>query len=207
IVSPPLPSTGTSGSAQQQGSKAPSSSKSVASTSQSMAWITSDTRYESAGVSRTQELSPTDSLIQDHSILYEQVHLFDDEDSGNDHQLKANSRQNWWKPLPKEERPATPEPASTILSSNTGDMINFLDWYCRQVNKTELTQADLEGHAYEVVKALYLDVIHLQFQIEECHKMLIGHVDWTNPEGDQVRVDVNRPLPLCGPPGHVTIQT
>nr|GEV67924.1 hypothetical protein [Tanacetum cinerariifolium] len=25
-------------------------------------------------------------------------------------------------------------------------------------------------------------------------------VDWTNPEGDQVRVDVNRPLPLGGPP-------
>ncbi|GKA43001.1 hypothetical protein Tco_0735661 [Tanacetum coccineum] len=34
-----------------------------------------------------------------------------------------------------------------------------------------------------------------------------GVVSWTNPEGDQVRVDVNRPLPLGGPPGHVTIQT
>ncbi|GJY28912.1 hypothetical protein Tco_0404679 [Tanacetum coccineum] len=32
-------------------------------------------------------------------------------------------------------------------------------------------------------------------------------VDWTNPEGAQVRVDVNRLLPLGGPPGHVTIQT
>ncbi|GJW83767.1 hypothetical protein Tco_0156912 [Tanacetum coccineum] len=28
-----------------------------------------------------------------------------------------------------------------------------------------------------------------------------------NPEGDQVRIDVNRPLPLGGPPGHVTILT
>nr|GEW41227.1 hypothetical protein [Tanacetum cinerariifolium] len=28
-----------------------------------------------------------------------------------------------------------------------------------------------------------------------------------NLEGDQVRVDVNRPLPLGGPPGHVTIQS
>ncbi|GJR25946.1 hypothetical protein Tco_1102178 [Tanacetum coccineum] len=43
--------------------------------------------------------------------------------------------------------------------------------------------------------------------MEECHKMLTDRVDWANPEGDQVRINVNRPLPLGGPPGHVTIQT
>ncbi|GJZ35672.1 hypothetical protein Tco_0581489 [Tanacetum coccineum] len=46
----------------------------------------------------------------------------------------------------------------------------------------ELTQADLEGQAYEVVKAFYPDVVHLQFQVEECHKMLTDQIDWTNPE-------------------------
>ncbi|GJV44218.1 hypothetical protein Tco_1428754 [Tanacetum coccineum] len=35
-----------------------------------------------------------------------------------------------------------------------------------------LTQADFEGQAYEVVKAFYPDVVHLQFQMEEGHKML-----------------------------------
>nr|GEW30117.1 hypothetical protein [Tanacetum cinerariifolium] len=62
---PPLPplSTSTSGSAQQQGSKAPSSSKSAASAPQFMAWTISDTRHELVGIFRTQELSPTDSLI------------------------------------------------------------------------------------------------------------------------------------------------
>ncbi|GJY81680.1 retrovirus-related pol polyprotein from transposon TNT 1-94 [Tanacetum coccineum] len=84
---------------------------------------------------------------------------------------------------------------------------SFLKWYCRQVNKTELTQADFEGKAYEAVKAFYPDVIHLQFQMEECHKMLTDQVDWANSKGDQVRINVNRPLPLGGPPGHVTIQT
>ncbi|GJW97595.1 hypothetical protein Tco_0179403 [Tanacetum coccineum] len=125
-------------------------------------------------------------MIYDDPIPDEQVHLFDDEDSGNDHLLKANSRQSWWKPLPEEERPETPEPAWTILSSNksdvennwasalattneppaenslltkTGDMMTFMKWYCRQVNKTTLTQA------------FYPDVIHLQFQMEECHKI------------------------------------
>ncbi|GJU49766.1 hypothetical protein Tco_1219321 [Tanacetum coccineum] len=86
---------------------------------------------------------------QDDSIPDKQVHLSDNEDSENDHLPKADSRQDWWKPLPEEERPATPEPTWTIPSSN---------------------------------------------------------VDWTNLEGDHVRIDVNRPLPLGGPPGHVTIQ-
>ncbi|GJQ95327.1 hypothetical protein Tco_0006466 [Tanacetum coccineum] len=229
---PPPPSTGTSGSTQQQGNKAPSLSKTTASVSQSMAWTTSDTRYELVGIFGTHELSPNDSLMQDDSILKEQVLLSDDEDSENDHQPKANVRKDWWKPLPEEERPATPEPAWTIPSSNKSDVVNkwasalattyeppaensllakigdmttFLKWYCRQVNKTTLTQVDFKGQAYEVVKAFYPDVIQLQFQMEECHKMLIDQVDWANPKGDQVRINVNRPLPLGGPPGYVTI--
>ncbi|GKB18840.1 hypothetical protein Tco_0852763 [Tanacetum coccineum] len=36
--------------------------------------------------------------------------------------------------------------------------------------------------------------------------MLTTQVNWTNPVGDHVRIDVNRPLPLGGPPGHVPIQ-
>ncbi|GJW15453.1 hypothetical protein Tco_0019586 [Tanacetum coccineum] len=129
-----------------------------------------------------------------------------------------------------EEEPATPEPAWTILPSNVldvennwvsalassyepptensllakaSDMTTFLNWYCHQINKSKLTQADLEGQAYEVVKVFYLDIIHLQFHMEECHKMLTDQVDWANPEGDQVRINVNRPLPLGGPPGHM----
>ncbi|GJU10456.1 hypothetical protein Tco_1132852 [Tanacetum coccineum] len=39
--------------------------------------------------------------------------------------------------------------------------------------------------------------------MEKCHKMLTNQVDWANPEGDQVRINVNRPLPLGGPPGHI----
>ncbi|GKD50514.1 hypothetical protein Tco_1279490 [Tanacetum coccineum] len=97
---PPPPSTGTSRSAQQQGSKAPSSSKPAASTHQSMAWTTYDTRFESTGT------------------------FFDDEDSGNDHLPKTDPRQDWWKPLPEEERPVTPEPAWTIPSSNVSDIEN-----------------------------------------------------------------------------------
>ncbi|GKD24274.1 hypothetical protein Tco_1230488, partial [Tanacetum coccineum] len=114
---PPLPlSSGTS--AQQQGNKAPSLSKTAALVSQSMAWTTSDTRFKSTGFTAALELSPTDYLMQDDSIPEEHVHLSNDEDSENDHQPKADLRKDWWKPLPEEERPATPKPTWTIPSSN-----------------------------------------------------------------------------------------
>ncbi|GJZ45998.1 retrovirus-related pol polyprotein from transposon TNT 1-94 [Tanacetum coccineum] len=67
---PPPPSIGTSGYAQQQGSQAPSSSKTVASASQSMAWTTSDTQYESADIPGAQEfISQLTILMQDDSFL------------------------------------------------------------------------------------------------------------------------------------------
>nr|GFA13276.1 hypothetical protein [Tanacetum cinerariifolium] len=152
-----------------------------------------------AGLYETQELSPMDSLILDDSILDEQVYLFDDEDFENDHLPIADLRKGWWKPLSTEEKPATPKPTWTIPYSNVSYVKKQLG-YC-----TKLTQVDLERQAYEVVKPFYQNVINLQFQIEECYKLLTNQVDWTNPEGDQVRIDVNRPLPLGGPLGHVTI--
>ncbi|GJR00060.1 hypothetical protein Tco_0523044 [Tanacetum coccineum] len=68
---PPPPSTGTSGSTPQQGREVPSSSKTTASAQQSMAWTTSDTRYESTGIAGAQELSPSDDLMHDDSALDE----------------------------------------------------------------------------------------------------------------------------------------
>nr|GEW74353.1 hypothetical protein [Tanacetum cinerariifolium] len=59
------------------------------------------------------------------------------------------------------KRIAYETPAENSLLLKTGDMMNFLNWYCRQVNKIELTQAYLEGKAYEVVKSFYPDFIHL----------------------------------------------
>ncbi|GJW61289.1 retrovirus-related pol polyprotein from transposon TNT 1-94, partial [Tanacetum coccineum] len=115
----------------------------------------------------------------------------------------SRSAQEQGNKAPKE-RPTTPEPAWTIPSSNKsdvannwasvlattyeppaensllaniGDMTTFLKWYFCHVNKATLTQACFKGQAYEVIKAFYPDVIHLQFQMEECHKMLTSQVD------------------------------
>nr|GEY67316.1 hypothetical protein [Tanacetum cinerariifolium] len=111
-------------------------------------------------------------------------------------------RPEWLKPLPDNERPATLEPAWVIPSSHipdvvnnwanalattyqapaensllemTGDMRTFRHWYFQQMGKTEITQADFEGQTYKVVK------------------------------GDQVRINVSKPLPLSGPPVPLTV--
>ncbi|GKB47921.1 hypothetical protein Tco_0898674 [Tanacetum coccineum] len=94
-----------------------------------------------------------------------------------------------------------PPPENSLLSQ-TSDIGVFINWFCKKQGITELTPEHLEGPTYEVVKAFHPDMIHLQFQMEECHKLLTNQVD----EG-LLRYNVSRPLPLGGPPGQVTIQT
>ncbi|GJY52617.1 hypothetical protein Tco_0443464, partial [Tanacetum coccineum] len=99
--------------------------------------------------------------------------------------LIQNNQPEWLKPIPEDDKPATLEPAWVIPTSHipdavnnwanalattyqalaenllldkTGDMQMFMNWYCQNMGKTGLTQAELEGQAYEVVKALYPDV-------------------------------------------------
>ncbi|GJX01926.1 hypothetical protein Tco_0185839 [Tanacetum coccineum] len=79
-------------------------------------------------------------------------------------------------------------------------MATFMDCNCKKQGITKLTQKDLEGPAFEIVKVFHPDVIHLQYQMEECHKLLTDQVD------DAIlRYNVSKPLPLGGPQGQVTI--
>nr|GEX22056.1 hypothetical protein [Tanacetum cinerariifolium] len=176
---PPAGAFGAPSTSGQQASKALSLSKSAASTLQSMAWTTSDTRYESAGLFGSQKLSSTDSRILDDSIPDEQVHLSNDEDCGNFHLPTADSRKGWWKPLPAEERPSTPElawtipsftvsnvennwatelvlayetPAENSLLAKIGDMTNFLN-YSRWRGITRCSQTKLNGRIQKEIKS------------------------------------------------------
>nr|GEX59358.1 hypothetical protein [Tanacetum cinerariifolium] len=151
-------------------------------------------------------------------------------DTDSSHLSKIKQRPEWLKPILDDERLATLEPGWVIPTSHIPDSVNnwanalattyqasaeksllektrdlrtFMHWYCQQMGKTELTQADLEGQAYEFIKAFFPDVIHLQIQMEEFKKMLTDQIDSANPEGDQVRIDISKPLPLSGPPVHI----
>ncbi|GJY63751.1 hypothetical protein Tco_0465211 [Tanacetum coccineum] len=142
---PPSPSTGTSGSAQQQGSKAPSSSKTTASAPQSMAWTTSDTRYESASVSGTQKLSPNDSLMHDDSIPKETI------PSSN----KSDVKNNWASALATTYEP----PAENSLLAKTGDMTTFMKC-SRWRSVTRCSQIRLTGRILKEIKSESMSTDH-----------------------------------------------
>ncbi|GKD35755.1 hypothetical protein Tco_1251264, partial [Tanacetum coccineum] len=176
---PPSPTLSTNQSDQSKGTAAPRSSK-TAPSAEYTAWTTIDTRLRPSI-----SLTPDDLNIDDDSVLDEQVHSSDDEDIGNDHIPKVNLKHDWWKPHSEEDRPDTPKPAWSIPSSDlpvpthnwastlastytpppenpllaqTGDMATFMDWYCKKQGITKLTQKDLEGTAFEIVKVFHPDV-------------------------------------------------
>nr|GEW44307.1 hypothetical protein [Tanacetum cinerariifolium] len=104
--------------------------------------------------------------------------------------LDKDEAMDWWKPL-EEERIATPEPAWSIPPSDapTGDMATFIDWFCKRRGITELKPQDLEGPAFEIIKVFHPDVIHLQYQMEECHKLLTDSVDNSIPRNNSSNDD------------------
>ncbi|GKE45052.1 hypothetical protein Tco_1472336, partial [Tanacetum coccineum] len=143
---PPPPPPPSTHQSDQSISTAALSSLKTAGSAEYIAWTTTDTR-----------------LKLSVSSIPEELHM--DDDSTLDEQ---------WKPL-TEDRPATPEPAWSIPSSDlpvlvnnwasalastyapplensllaqTGDMAIFMDWFCKTQGITELKQQDLEGPAY-----------------------------------------------------------
>nr|GEY32943.1 hypothetical protein [Tanacetum cinerariifolium] len=117
---PPLPPP--AGASGAPGSKAPSSSKSAALAPQSMSWTTSDTRYKLAGLSGTQELSPTDSLIPDDLILEERPATLKPIWTIPSSTV-SDVENNWATVLVL----AYETPAENSLLAKTGDMTNFLN--------------------------------------------------------------------------------
>nr|GEW89785.1 putative reverse transcriptase domain-containing protein [Tanacetum cinerariifolium] len=193
---PPLPSS-ISQSDQSKSTASPSFSNTTAS-AEYTAWTTTDTRLKPSISS-----IPKDLYMDNDTAPDEQVHSFDDEDIENAHIPKVNLKQDWWKPLEKD-KPATPEPAWSIPSSDlpTGDMAIFMDWFCKKQGITKLKPQDRDGPAFEIFKVFHPNVIHLQYQMEEFHKLLTDKVDESI-----IKYNVSKPLPLGGPPGQVTIQS
>nr|GEV50563.1 hypothetical protein [Tanacetum cinerariifolium] len=133
-----------------------------------------------------------------------QVHSSDDEVIENAHIPKSIPSSNlpvltnnWASSLTSTY---TPPPENSLLAQ-AGDMAMFMDWFYKRQGITELKPQDLEGPAFELVKVFHPNVIHLQYQMEECHKILTDSVDESI-----IRHNFSKPLPLGGPRGQVTIQ-
>ncbi|GJY41658.1 hypothetical protein Tco_0428928 [Tanacetum coccineum] len=200
----------------------------------STGWQITDTRE--AGVDSSMHRSDPESEHSEQSSddisMQDEGNVSDMEDTDNAHIPKVSTT-TWFKPIPESERPATPEPEWTIppndfpepehnwanayattykvpeenkLQRKTYDIGSFIKWFCRRTGKKKLCKADLEGPAFNLVKAFHKNSVFLQYQMDECHKLLTNKVDLSNPEGHQIPQNLNEPLPLGGPPGQVTIQ-
>ncbi|GKD01972.1 retrovirus-related pol polyprotein from transposon TNT 1-94 [Tanacetum coccineum] len=152
----------------------------------------------------------------------------DPEDTDNAHMPKVPDTTTWFRPIPEEERPASPEPEWVIppidlpeadnnwanafakahqdpdenkLHNKIDDIGSFIRWYCRRIRKEELSKADLEGPTFMMVKGFHENNISFQFQMEECHKLLTNQIDLVNHEGHRIVPDISNSLPLGGPRG------
>ncbi|GJR10673.1 hypothetical protein Tco_0793325 [Tanacetum coccineum] len=100
-----------------------------------------------------------------------------DNEVGRDHVPTVNLRQSWWKPL-TEDRPATPEPALTIPSSDLSMPTN--NW-ASALKSTYAPPQENSLLAQTGDMATFMDWrgFSSQFQMEECHKLLTDQVDDT----------------------------
>ncbi|GJZ12306.1 hypothetical protein Tco_0547536 [Tanacetum coccineum] len=48
----------------------------------------------------------------------------------------------------------------------------------KRTGKKKLCKADLEGPAFNLAKAFHKNSVFLQYQMDECHKLLTNKVDW-----------------------------
>ncbi|GKA65866.1 hypothetical protein Tco_0765573 [Tanacetum coccineum] len=176
----------------------------------STGWQITDTR--DAGVDSSMHRSDPESEHSEQSSddipMQDEGNDSDMEDTDNAHIPKVSTT-TWFKPIPESERPATPEPEWTIppndfpepeinwantyattykvpaenqLQRKTYDIGSFIKWFCRRTGKKKLCKADLEGPTFNLVKAFHKNSVFLQYQMDECHKLLTNKVDLDNPE-------------------------
>ncbi|GKC58473.1 hypothetical protein Tco_1086071 [Tanacetum coccineum] len=132
-----------------------------------------DTR-EAPSSSSKQQYSPHSKQPVEDIPMSDTANISDSEDISLAHLPKNTLRPERLKPIPEEDRLATPKPAWVIPTSHIPDEVNkwanalatmyqastensllekiedmqtFMNWYCQKMGKTELTQGDLEGQA------------------------------------------------------------
>nr|GEW78708.1 hypothetical protein [Tanacetum cinerariifolium] len=146
---------------------------------QSLPWKKSDTREAPFSSSKQQEEGPKtpepNSIIPPNNL--------------------PKAENNYVNALAKSYK----DPEENKLLSRTADIESFIKWFYKRIGKKKLSKSDLEGPAFNVVKAFHENSISLQFQMEECYQLLTNQVDLVNPKGHRLVPDVSKLLPLRGP--------
>nr|GEZ10017.1 hypothetical protein [Tanacetum cinerariifolium] len=175
LLPPPLPPSSTNQESPSKGSTSPSSSKTAAS-AEYQTWTTTDVRLRMSISLNLVDLEMDANMAPD-----EQAQSSNDEDIGSAHIPKVNLRQDWWKPF-EEERPATPEPAWLIRSSDVPVPTN--NW----------ASALASNYSPPPKDSLLVQTGDITTFMDCVDDPILRH-------------NVSKPLPLGGPPGQVIIQS
>ncbi|GKF20008.1 hypothetical protein Tco_0068646, partial [Tanacetum coccineum] len=154
----------------------------------STGWQITDTRDIGADSSMHRS-DPESEQSSDDISKQDERNDSDMEDTDNAHIPKVSTT-TWFKPILESERPATPEPEWTIspndfpepehnwanayastykvpeenkIQRKTYDIRSFIKWFCRRTGKKKLCKADLEGPAFNLVKAFHKNSVFLQY--------------------------------------------
>ncbi|GJR16967.1 hypothetical protein Tco_0965494 [Tanacetum coccineum] len=69
-------------------------------------------------------------------------------------------------------------------------------FFFRRTGKKKLCKTKFRRTAFNLVKAFHKNSLFLQYQMDECHKLLTNKVDLSNPEGHRILRNIHEPLPL-----------
>ncbi|GJW89239.1 hypothetical protein Tco_0164579, partial [Tanacetum coccineum] len=122
---------------------------------------------------------PTDKVIMDEQptediLISDKGHVLDPEDTDNAHMPKVIPPIN----LPEADNNWANAFAKAHQDPDENKLHNKID--------------DIGS---------FIRCISLQFQMEECHKLLTNQIDFVNPEGHRIVPDISKPFPLGGPLG------
>nr|GEZ93748.1 hypothetical protein [Tanacetum cinerariifolium] len=74
--------------------------------------------------------------------------------------------------------------------------IDFSSYVMNHLKIDNMTQDHLVGPVFNLLKETCKSRVELEYNIEECYKVVIDRLDWNNPKGKEYPFDLNKPLPL-----------
>nr|GEV34932.1 hypothetical protein [Tanacetum cinerariifolium] len=104
----------------------------------------------------------------------------------------------WFKQPP---RPETPDPDWNTFKAT--DDCPKQTWFNEMLDK--ITKADLVGLVFNLHKGTCKSSVELEYNMEECDRVLTNQLDCTNLKGHKRPVDMSKPLPLQDKEGRLTI--
>ncbi|GJX11268.1 hypothetical protein Tco_0201127 [Tanacetum coccineum] len=83
--------------------------------------------------------------------------------------------------------------------------IDFSAYVINHLKIDNLTQDYLVGPVFNLLKGTCRSHVELEYNIEECYKVVTDRLDWNNPEGKKYLFDLSKPLPLIMDRGHQVV--